>query len=89
LQQSPEVSFFGAKRREPAPDCDTDLQAMVHDFIENDCAEDGADGIDGASPGATLSETLQVCSIIQSHLLSHPKIGRKSYSEQSLILSHG
>lgn len=70
LQQSREdLSSFGAKRREPptaAPDCDTDLQAMVHDFIENDSAEDNADGIDGTSPGATLSETLQVLTKAQS-----------------------
>lgn len=38
-----------------------DLQAMVHDFIENDCVEhmDGVDS-DGASIGLTLSENLQV-----------------------------
>lgn len=38
-----------------------DLQAMVHDFIENDCVEhmDGADG-DGDSLELTLSENLQM-----------------------------
>ncbi|XP_024364541.1 uncharacterized protein [Physcomitrium patens] len=38
-----------------------DLQAMVHDFIENDCVQymDGVDG-DVASHGLTISENLQI-----------------------------
>ena len=41
---------------------DNDLQAMVHDFIENDCVDDmdAGDG-DGGSPGlSSLSDSLQV-----------------------------
>lgn len=57
LHQSREqLSSFGSK----PPDCDTDLQAMVRDFLENDCTENPPDGSNNPSPSATLPETLQV-----------------------------
>lgn len=48
-----------------------DLQAMVHEFIENDPLEymDGVDS-DGPSPGKKLIENLQVCPLFRSLLLN-------------------
>ncbi|KAG0582023.1 hypothetical protein KC19_3G027300 [Ceratodon purpureus] len=75
LQQSREDlrgNFLGTKcwdggvSAAVAPDTscngDNDLQAMVHDFIENDCVDymDGVDGRDGGKPALALSDNLQV-----------------------------
>ncbi|XP_073392012.1 uncharacterized protein [Physcomitrium patens] len=75
IREDSRVNFLGTKHwGSPTVVPDTsyesdDLQAMVHDFIENDSADcmDGVEG-DGGSPVLTLTENLQILTQPQSSL---------------------
>lgn len=71
-----------------------DLQAMVHDFIENDSLEflDGIDS-DGPSPGKKLIETLQMrtatMNSLERELLAEVKLRLLSIKEDTDLICEG